>query len=252
MSIMDETNNKENSLIPAIFSHNMKQIEELIKDETATGKCDANGMTALMHAAARGYNNIIPILLPVEGKMTTTKAGKYKMNGKMYEFKEGTTALMFAVHTHHPETLRLLVECEHGLSDKDGKTALMTALQSGNTEAARMLVEYEAGKQQKNGWSALMEATLRNQINIAKMLEEREHGFKINKRVASSNDYTTVFPINATAFYIAEQQKHKEISDSLKKYPDEIPVLNAQDDEQNDNESFDTSLTSDSKDQDSE
>lgn len=253
MSVKRMNSGKESALISAILNDDIKRVKELIKTKSATGGRDSNGMTALMYAAAAERDEkIILALLPLEGKMTTTKAGKCEVGGKRYTFEKGSTALMFAVRSHHPETLRSLVEWENGMSDEKGQTALIIALQSGNTEAARMLVKYEAGMQQKNGWSALMEAALYNQVSIVKLLEGAEKGLKTNQRVASSSNYTVVFPTNATALYIAEHQNHKEVSDILRKYDSEIPVFNEDSEDQDDSYDFDIESYSVSEHQDSE
>jgi len=66
------------------------------------GKKDDKGMTALMHAAKQGYDDIVRILAEKEARM--------KDNG-------GWTALMFVAWNGHLECVKILLDFEAGMRD---------------------------------------------------------------------------------------------------------------------------------------
>ena len=137
---------------------------------------DADGMTALMHAANFARDKVTKLLL---------KHGA-DVNAKD---KSGNTALMFAADHQEDDVVRLLLEygADVNAKDKSGNTALMFAADHQEDDVARLLLEYGADVNAKDkfGNTALMFAAAHQEDDVARLL--LEHGADVNAKDKSGN-----------------------------------------------------------------
>ena len=155
---------------------------------------DADGMTALMHAANFARDKVTKLLL------------KHGADVKIRD-SSGKTALMFAADHEEDDVARLLLE--HGADvnakDKSGNTALMFAADHQEDDVARLLLEHGAdvNAKDKSGNTALMFAAGQEEQYI-KIENDKvvrlllEHGAEVDAKnesgetalmVAASNGY---------------------------------------------------------------
>ena len=155
---------------------------------------DADGMTALMHAASFARDKVTKLLL------------KHGADVKIRD-SSGKTALMYAADHEKDDVAKLLLE--HGADvnakDKSGNTALMFAADHQKDDVARLLLEHGAdvNAKDKSGNTALMFAAgqeeqyiiIENDKVVRLLLE---HGAEVDAKnesgetalmVAASNGY---------------------------------------------------------------
>ena len=113
--------------------------------------------TALMRAAARGYIEVVKLLMEYEGGMQDT---------------DGRTALMWAARNGHLECVELLLEKEIGMQNSKGWTALMFAVYWKEPECTRFLVERERDIKTTHAWHGFPPNT--TAIDIAKRCGHKE------------------------------------------------------------------------------
>lgn len=117
--------------------------EETVKSMANYNTCrvDELGQTALMHAAKRGYKNLIPFL---------TKELNIKDN-------DGKTALMHAICSTQAECVpELLAEC--GQQDNDGWSATMHAVSQNDLQAFDYVADKEWDLTNNKGQTILIQA----------------------------------------------------------------------------------------------
>ena len=105
------------------------------------GKKDDKGMTALLHAAKQGYDDIVRVLAEKEAGMKD---------------EDGWTALMFAAYNGHLECVKVLAG-EEEEREVSRFTDLMLAALYGDTEGVQQHID-QAGQEDACGWTALMAA----------------------------------------------------------------------------------------------
>ncbi|ESU40071.1 CH-TOG protein [Giardia duodenalis] len=113
--------------------------------------------TALIRAAARGYIEVVKLLMEYEGGMQDT---------------DGRTALMWAARNGHLECVELLLEKEINMQNSKGWTALMFAVYWKEPECTRFLVERERDIKTTHTWHGFPPDTAA--IDIAKKCGHKE------------------------------------------------------------------------------
>ncbi|KAJ2848522.1 ATP-dependent RNA helicase [Coemansia brasiliensis] len=128
-------------------------------------RVDAQGNTALHHAAAAGNAQCIDVLAVYIKDLEVKN-------------KQGSTAIHFAAYHGHKEAVKSLLACNRALVDsKDcsGKTSLMLASFRGRTQMVFLLLDRDARIDACDhlGWTALMFAAYTGRIAICRELLER-------------------------------------------------------------------------------
>ncbi|KAJ1751130.1 ATP-dependent RNA helicase [Coemansia sp. RSA 1821] len=134
-------------------------------DRLAIGSKDAQGNTALHHAAAAGNAKCIDALAP------------YVKNLEEHN-KQGSAAIHFAAYHGHREAAKSLLAFNRALvdsQDHSGKTPLMLAAFRGRTQMVFLLLDRGAHIDtcDRLGWTALMFAAYTGRIAICRELLER-------------------------------------------------------------------------------
>lgn len=120
---------------------------------------DAEGQTALMHAALLGNVAACKLLIPLQAGCTDDT---------------GCTALMFAAERGHLEIVKGLLDREARMQDGNGVTALMLAARGGHLACAQELIPHEAKMTDRSRGTALMSAALCGHSDIVKLLLQTE------------------------------------------------------------------------------
>ncbi|TNJ30502.1 Ankyrin repeat protein 1 [Giardia muris] len=144
---------------------------------------DNEGYTALMLAAREGHINCVRLLLHAEGGRKA---------------KGGTSALMLAARYGHREAVELLIPQEATIVDDFGKTALFGAAHWGHANCIPILMEREAGLSSANGATALMEAVACGHTDCAHYLL-----CEAGRQTLDIDDWTGELPAGLTALMIA-------------------------------------------------
>ncbi|TNJ27754.1 Ankyrin repeat protein 2 [Giardia muris] len=134
------------------------------------GERDTAHLTALMHAARKGHEEVV--LCIVERELGIRDA-------------DGRTALRYAVDNGHVGCARALLG-EAGIRDSMGCTALMRAVMYPMVEMIALLAEKEACLQDCNGQTALMIASRLGYVDIVSLLCHRE------KMLRDANGWTAL------------------------------------------------------------
>lgn len=152
----------ETALMYAVTTRNEQFVHQIISSypKVMLGQQDSRGLTALMKATQRGYDEIVRLLILHE-------------SGK--QANDGTTALMIAVKNCCREIVDMLREKEKMITDINGNTALMHAAQMGNICATQSLKNCEAGFLNNDGYTALIIAIKHGHTDIANELLPLEH-----------------------------------------------------------------------------
>ena len=165
------------------------EIAKMLLDADANPNLQSKkGATALMFAAGHGHAEIAKMLLTAGVNPNVVAAD--------------LTALMIAISADHVEIAKVLLDAAAGanpnLAQKDGYTALMMAAQKGHAELAKMLLDAGAFPNAKkdNGHTALMMAADNGDAEIAKMLlaaganpnAQRDSGWTALMRAAVRGD----------------------------------------------------------------
>lgn len=150
------------NLMIAAMQGNVSLVKRYISMQS--GMKNVNGMTALMLAAERGHEAVIPHLLPTEGCMHVL----------LPDGRKGKTALMFAAINNHVGIVRCLLEAEACCRDENGNNALMLATKHQFTDVIKELVQYEGKQTNERGETALMMAAAAGDIDSIELLIDTE------------------------------------------------------------------------------
>ena len=116
-----------------------------------------------MQASARGYTEIVPVLLEANAD-------------KDLKSREGNTALICACEKGNVDIVRVLLEARanHDDANRDGNTALICACEQDHVETTYMMLEAGARKNVKNkfGKTALHCAGDKGHVKIVHLLVE--------------------------------------------------------------------------------
>jgi len=113
------------------------------------GAKDANGYTALVYAAAGGYEDVIKIILELGADPNI--AGPHSLRALHFTAGAGNVAATSAL---------LAAAAKIEIEDDEGETPLFAAVRSGNEGVALMLMDHGANTEHvsKNGWTLLHHA----------------------------------------------------------------------------------------------
>lgn len=133
----------------AVKKNNISVVEMHLREYAKTYDDSYPHFTALMYASTAGYEQLVDILLPLEGRVST---------------RTGWVALMAAADAGHIEIVRKLVKAEHGLSTtkafncyRVGTTSLLIAASKNNISVVSILYDLE---RDTSGWNDLFIAAL--------------------------------------------------------------------------------------------
>lgn len=157
-SVSTSLSNDSNQLINAAKINNVPLVNDLVQKGIGIGSQDKEGMTALMHAAQRGHEEIVSTLVQYEYNLKT---------------KNGMTALMFAAQNNRYKIVEILVEFESRAQNKLGKTALMLAVEKGHESIVKLLKTYEWNIKDKKGQTAEDIAWFNNRHDLAIILSNK-------------------------------------------------------------------------------
>ena len=178
---------------------NFETVKLLLENNRADvdrkGPC---GITPLIHAANRGYLNIVKLLI-AEGADAGRALISAARNGRLKTVKllldsgaeinkqnnDGRTALMEAAYWEHLKVVELLLKNKADIDkeDCDGRTALTLAAEQGYSEIIELLLDKgaEVNKQGEDDWTALMYATAYGQFKVVfKLLEHGADSYTKN------------------------------------------------------------------------
>lgn len=113
-------------LMLAIIAEDISKTHTLVNERTDLRKQDSKGMTALMHAANRGYLEGVKLLIEHEW-------GIQDINGM--------TALMYAVQAKKVEVIELLAIYEGDMMDGEGRTATDLAIEINDAALVNVILE---------------------------------------------------------------------------------------------------------------
>lgn len=149
------------SIIQAVHNNDIETVRSIIEARAGTKEKDKDGMTALMHAAQKGYVEMVELLV---------------IHEKGEHDNQHRTALMLAASAGHTPIVKILAKYEARMQMHGGVTALMIAAQCGRIDAAKVLFNYEKRMQDNDSQTALIYATKARHIDIIKLLVEEERG----------------------------------------------------------------------------
>ncbi|ESU34747.1 Serine/threonine protein kinase, partial [Giardia duodenalis] len=165
-------------LMRAAHTNSTETVRMLLEERLGVGQRDAQGMTALMHAAQQGHVGPVKLLVKKQ---------------KGLKDKNGWTALMHAAHENHPEVIEILVPHEHGRKSKNGRTALMIAAENDSAEAASVLAPYEKDLIDRQDKTALILAAEAGHEAVVEALDPTDdRGVTALMRAAKLNDTLAV------------------------------------------------------------
>ncbi|TNJ26256.1 Kinase, NEK [Giardia muris] len=187
-------------------------------------QANADGKTALMFAAERGYLDAVKLLLDESGARMTTS-----------DWRDGYSALMLAAKFNHASVCEVLLTREKGMRNRNEWTALMVAAQADSVDAAavllkdeagmllltgemttfktammvaaeygrlgvvQLLLPFEAGKQTSDGHSALMFAATNGHEQVTELLARSEAKLQLSLKSAAPG---------STAMHLAAELGH--------------------------------------------
>ncbi|ESU34780.1 Ankyrin repeat protein [Giardia duodenalis] len=178
-------------LMRAAHTNSTETVWMLLEERLGVGQRDAQGMTALMHAAQQGHVDPVELLVGEENGL---------------QDKNGWTALMHASYNNHPEVTRILILHECRETNKNNQTALMIAAEKGHAEVASLLASHEKGLADNEGKTALMVAAQKGNLEMIKILLGHEKGIKDKQ--------------NHNALYYALKNGHPELVEILVEHDD--------------------------------
>ncbi|KAH8586888.1 hypothetical protein B0O99DRAFT_527789, partial [Bisporella sp. PMI_857] len=143
---------------------------EIYLDDTLTNLMNFGEPTALLHAAERGLEDVVWLLLTRSDIEADLKD------------EDGRTALSHAVRGGHEAVVKILLarsDIEVDLKDKDGRTLLWWAVQNGHDAVVRLLLkllleksaDVEA-KDKEDGWTPMLIAAQNGHEAVARLLLE--------------------------------------------------------------------------------
>lgn len=159
------------ALTYAVEKNHIEIADLLLKNYANIDECNAEGNSALMLAAYRGFTEILNLLL------------QYHANINLRNPKNGFSALMFAAQEGHIDAVNLLLQYKSDLNFSSIEwryTALMLATENGHTEVVNLLLQYKPDLDMRNRYdqSALILAFRHGYTEIALRLIEA--GFPIS------------------------------------------------------------------------
>jgi ankyrin repeat protein len=115
---------------------------------------DENGMTALHHASANGYNKIVPLLLSHQAALTSNEnislivdhqetVVQTLLNTSTADPLKKTTPLHLAVENGHTKVIEILLNhssYDSSLADGENRTALHLAVKNNNLDIVELLL----------------------------------------------------------------------------------------------------------------
>lgn len=156
---LDTTNSSFSAVLTAIQHNDLTSLKLLTSKNR--GQRDAEGQTALMHAALLGNIAACKILGPIQSG---------------YSDNMGCTALMFAAERGHLEIVKGLLNREARMQDGNGVTALMLSARGGHLACAQELAPHETTMTDRSHGTALMSAALYGHSDIVRLLLQKEAG----------------------------------------------------------------------------
>ena len=189
------------ALIDAIQGNeSLDEIKGLIPNEDTQNVVNGSnqyGMTPLMLAAEKGYDNVVTLLLAHEANVNAQDNYNW-------------TALMVAAAKGHDNVVKVLLErgADVHAKNKSGKTALMVAAEDGKLDVVTLLLVHKANvnAQDNDNWTALMIAAWNGHDKVVNALLER--GADVNAKNKSGK----------TALDYANEGKYTAIVKLLQPY----------------------------------
>jgi len=150
----------------AVGGENLKVIEYLLAHGAKVDLKGTDGATALCHAAVRGKNAIVELLL--------SKGADPNLHGMHDSTGNYTTPLIVAGISNHLETVKLLLSKGAKVDKRSNKghTALMEAAKQPSAATVKWLIAEGANvnARSSHGQTALIFAAYNGQIEIIKLL----------------------------------------------------------------------------------
>jgi ankyrin repeat protein len=197
------------SVADAALTGDVATVRSLLKSGADVNAAQGDGMTALHHAAARGDDQMVDVLLYAGANLqATSRLGGY-------------TPLHLASQRGHSTTIERLVKAgaDPNHPTSTGTTALMFASASGHVQAVKQLVAHKAdvnAKERANDQTALMFAAAADRSEVVKVLLE------VGADAAQTSKVTDV-----AALVSPEESLQDEIRDAQQKNENATPSLNA-------------------------
>ncbi len=197
-------------LIAAVMAEQPDKALEFVRKGAQVDAVGKNGETALSEAAARGYGELVKLLLTrgsdinLQGKGGETPLSMAAGGGRLETVKLlidkgadvkgdlGQSALMAALMENQSKVANYLVERHVCIGEDDGSKVLLNAARSGNSEIVELVLKCGANIEGKHagGYTPLMAAVERGHLGITKFLLDR--GAKVNAK-NRDNGYTPLF-----------------------------------------------------------
>jgi len=209
----------------AVYAGDEETVKRLLASKTNPNIALSNGVTPLYIATAKGYTEIVKLLLTTDG-IEVNKAAI-----------DGSTLLLIASNFGHIEIVKLLLAsgAEVDKAINDDYPPLHSASANGHTEIVQLLLAAgaEVNKVNKNGTTPLYFASQNGHTEIVKLLLAA-NGIEVNKankdgvvplHIASNFGYIEIVKLllaagaevnkavnnEITPLYIASQNGHTEI-----------------------------------------
>ena len=147
------------ALLKSIRENDYDKVNNSIKYEVDLNRV-VFGQTPLMAAAAKGYIEIMKLLISFGADVN-------------FRNNNGETALIWAAHNGHSEAVNILIENDANLDlqDEDGETALIVASKTGQADIVKKLLSNGAYlSKNKNGENALYIATYYGRLDTVRIL----------------------------------------------------------------------------------
>jgi ankyrin repeat protein len=138
---------RANNIVIAVLNNDIEKVRDLLANKGVNpNMTDADGRTALIHAATAGNTPAVKLLLDAGAKATVLD-------------KTGNTAMHYAVERGNTEVLRMMLDAKAppDLLNRQGATPLMVAAGRGRADIVSLLLERGANvtKQDYTGHDAL-------------------------------------------------------------------------------------------------
>jgi ankyrin repeat protein len=174
----------------------------LIDRGAAVDQADASGTTPFLLAAARGRTDMVRLLLNSRAKVNDQARGL------------ATTALMFASNFGYVDMIDELLDrgADPNTVQADGATALMLAAQAGQSEAVEKLIRRGAdvNRRHRDGRTALMLAAGSGTIQV-KNVTDSNHRSIVNALLAANADVSVVSRNGRTVLTEAGSTDHNDL-----------------------------------------
>ena len=159
------SSNDESFLMTGVFTENSDVVQMLLEENVDINHQNRDGTTALTMASAKGYHQIVELLL-LSSNIDIRN-------------NNGLTALMAACGLGHLRVVKLLLQkdLDINIQDNSGTTALMFACDNGNHQIVEILLgkkNPDVNVQNSTGSTALMIICKSGNLEIAKLLLLRE------------------------------------------------------------------------------